>query len=178
MIQMKSQEVGIVESGSEKKKIAYFHASRFGNGEKVAEEFQRLMTDRGFEVEVRHIKYARAKEMPPADLYLFSAPGRMGKPRGNMRRFLKRANLPPGTRCAVLTTEGAPRPDPKTGKMPDPAETEKWQRVIPVMLEILQAKGLTCVAEGKVLVTGMKGPLEEGWEQKVAAYVDKLAPQV
>ncbi|MBN1196642.1 MAG: hypothetical protein JXA62_04475 [Candidatus Aminicenantes bacterium] len=160
------------------KKIAYFHASKFGNGEKVAEEFQRLMADRGVEVEVRHIAHARAKDMPYADLYLFSAPGRMGKPRGKMRRFLRRANLPAGTRCAVLTTEGAPRPDPKTGKMPDPAAAEKWQRVIPVMLKILEAKGLKCVAEGKVLVTGMKGPLEEEWERKVAAYVDKLAPQV
>lgn len=175
---MKSQEVDIVESGSEKKKIAYFHASRFGNGEKVAEEFQRLMADQGIQVDVRHITHARAKAMPPADLYLFSAPGRMGKPRRNMRRFLKKANLPPGTRCAVLTTEGAPRPDPKTGCMPDPAEAEKWQRVIPVMLEILRSKGLKCVTEGKVLVTGMKGPLEEGWEQKVAAYADNLAPQV
>ena len=160
----------------EGKRIAYFHASRYGNGEKVAEEFRRLMADRGGEVRVRHIKRSRAKEMPPADLYLFSAPGRMGKPKGNMRRFLKKVKLPEGTRCAVLTTEGAPRPDRKTGRMPDPAETEKWQRVTPVMLQILGDRGLEVVVDGKVLVTGMKGPLEEGWEQKVARYVEKLAP--
>jgi hypothetical protein len=42
------------------------------------------------------------------------------------------------------------------------------------MNEILQAKGLSKVAEDKVLVTGMKGPLEEGWQQKVEAFADRL----
>jgi len=167
-----------MSSTAEHKKIAYFHASRYGNGAKVAEEFRRLMAERGVEVAVRHIKRARPKEMPPADLYLFSCPGRMGKPKGNMRRFIKKVQLPAGTRCAVLTTEGAPRPDPKTGKMPDPAEHDKWQRVTPILLEFLRNRGLTIVADGKVLVTGMKGPLEAGWEQKVAAYVETLAPLV
>ena len=165
-----------MELSGEGKSIAYFHASRYGNGEKVAREFRRLMGERGVKVGVRHIKRARAKEMPPADLYLFSAPGRMGKPKGNMRRFLKKVKLPEGTRCAVLTTEGAPRPDPKTGQLPDPAVAEKWQRVTPMLLQILGDRGLEVVAHEKVLVTGMKGPLEEGWEQKVARYVEKLAP--
>jgi hypothetical protein len=43
------------------------------------------------------------------------------------------------------------------------------------MNEILQAKGLATVAENKILVTGLKGPLEEGWQAKVAAYVDMVA---
>lgn len=167
-----------MEVGRERKRIAYLHASRYGNGEKVAEEFRRLMTERGVMVDVSHIKKVRPREMPEADLYLFSSPGRMGKPKGNMRRFLNKLQLPKKTRYAVLTTEGAPRPDSKTGKMPDPAEAEKWQRVIPVIHEILQAKGLITVAEGKVLVTGMKGPLEEGWEKKVAQYVEQLAPLI
>ena len=162
-------------SGVGEKKIAYFHASRYGNGEKVAEEFRRLMAEREVKVEVQHIKRSRPKEMPPADLYVFSAPGRMGRPKGNMRRFLKKMHLPAGSRCAVLTTEGAPRPDPKTGQLPDPAEQEKWQRVTPIMLEILESRGLQILARGKVLVMGMKGPLEEDWQQKVAAYVAELA---
>ncbi len=39
------------------------------------------------------------------------------------------------------------------------------------MNEILQGKGLVEVVEDKVLVTGPKGPLEEGWQQKVEAFV-------
>jgi flavorubredoxin len=61
-------------------KIEYFHASKYGNGAMVAEEFKKVMAARGVTVNVHHIKEARPKEMPPADLYVFSSPGRMGKP--------------------------------------------------------------------------------------------------
>jgi hypothetical protein len=32
------------------------------------------------------------------------------------------------------------------------------------------------VAEGAVWVTGIKGPLEEGWQRKVAAFADQVMP--
>ena len=156
-------------------RIEYFHASKFGNGAMVAEEFKRQMAARGVIVNVHHIRDARPREMPPADLYLFSSPGRLGKPIGGMRRFLKKVKLPAGTKYAVLTTEGAPQPDKKTGRMPTEEEQARWQRVIPIMNEILQGKGLVKVAEGKVLVTGMKGPLEEGWQRKVEAFAALVA---
>ena len=151
-------------------RIEYFHASKFGNGAAVAEEFKRLMSAKGVAVNVHHIRDAKPKELPPADLYLFSSPARLGKPIGSMRKFLKKAVLPPGTRYAILTTEGAPQPDRKTGKVPTEEEYARWQRVRPIMNEILQGKGLVKVAEGKVYVTGMKGPLEEGWKGKVEAF--------
>ena len=155
-------------------KIEYFHASKYGNGAKVAEEFQKQMAAKGVTVNVHHIREARPKEMPPADLYLFSSPGRCGRPIWGMRRFLKKAKLPSGTKYAILTTEAAPQPDKKTGRMPTEEELAKWQRVIPIMTEILQEKGLVKVAEGKVLVTGIKGPLEEGWQKKVEAFVSLI----
>jgi hypothetical protein len=151
-------------------RIEYFHASKYGNGVVVAEEFKKQMAAKGVAVQVQHIRDARPKELPPADLYLFSSPGRMGKPKGEMRRFLKKANLPAGTKYAILTTEMAPQPDKKTGRMPTEEEIARWQRVIPIMNQLLQGKGLVRVAEGKVYVTGLKGPLEEGWQQKVEAF--------
>ena len=132
------------------------------------------MSAKGVTVNVHHIRDARPKEMPPADLYLFSTLGRMGKPIGGMRRFLKRAKLPSGTKYAILTTEAAPQPDKKTGRIPTEEELTKWQRIIPIMNEILQEKGLVKVAEGKILVTGLKGPLEEGWQKKVDAFVSGI----
>jgi hypothetical protein len=39
-------------------------------------------------VNVHHIREATPKEPPPADPYVFSSLGRMGKPIGGMRRFL------------------------------------------------------------------------------------------
>jgi flavodoxin len=155
-------------------RIEYFHASKYGNGAMVAEEFKKQMANRGAKVNVRHINDARPKEMPPAELYLFSSPGRIGWPIGGMRRFLKQVNLPTGAKYAILTTEGAPQPDKKTGRMPTEEEMARWQRIIPTMNELLQAKGLAKVTEGKVLVTGLKGPLEEGWQKKVEAFVARI----
>jgi flavodoxin len=158
-------------------RIEYFHASKYGNGAMVAEEFKKQVAAKGVTVNVHHIKEARPQELPPADLYLFSSPGRIGKPIGGMRRFLKKVNPPAGTKYAILTTEAAPQPDKKTGRMPTEEEMARWQRIIPIMNGLLQDKGLVKVAEGKVLVTGLKGPLEEGWQQKVEAFVARIPIQ-
>jgi menaquinone-dependent protoporphyrinogen IX oxidase len=155
-------------------KIEYLHASRHGNGAMVAEEFRKQMAARGVEVDVHHIREVGPAELPKAELYLFSSPGRMGRPIGSMRRFLKKVTLPAGTKYAVLTTEAAPQPDKKTGQMPTEEAIAKWERVRPIMNEILQNKGLVEVAEDKVYVTGMKGPLEEGWQKKVESVVARI----
>ena len=155
-------------------KIEYFHASKYGNGARVAEEFSKQMASKGVTVNVHHIRDIKPKEMPAADLYLFSSPGRIGKPLGSVRRFLKKTKLPAGTKYAILTTQGAPRPNKKTGQLPTEEEQAKWQRIIPIMNDILQEKGLTKVAEGKILVTGLKGPLEEDWQKKVEVFVSQI----
>jgi hypothetical protein len=77
----------------------------------VVEEFQKEMAAKGVAVTVHHIDDVRPQELPPADLYLFSSPGRMGRPIRGMRRFMKNVKLPAGTKYAVLTTEMAPQPD-------------------------------------------------------------------
>ena len=159
-------------------KIEYFHASKFGNGALVAEEFTKQMAAKGVTVGVQHIREARPERLPTADLYVFSSPGRMGKPIGGMRRFLKKMRLPAGTRYAILTTEMASQPDKKTGRIPTEEEQARWQRVRPIMNELLQGAGLVKVAEDKVHVTGLKGPLEEGWQQKVAAFAARIPLEV
>jgi len=155
-------------------RIEYLHASKFGNGAAVAAEFKQQTAVKGVVVEVHHIRDVRPAELSSADLYVFSSPGRMGKPIRGMRRFLKQVELPEGTRYAILTTEAAPKPDKKTGRMPDEEELGRWQRVRPIMNEILQGKGLVNIAEDKVHVTGLKGPLEEGWQKKVDAFVTRI----
>jgi flavodoxin len=155
-------------------KIEYFHASKYGNGAMVAEEFRKDMATRGVEVDVHHIREVDPKELSPADLYLFSSPGRMGKPIKDMRRFLKDVRLSAGTRYAILTTEMGPQPDEKTGRMPTEEEICRFQKVRPIMNELLQGKGLVEVAEDKVYVTDIKGPLEDGWQQKVDAFAARI----
>jgi flavodoxin len=155
-------------------KIEYFHASKYGNGAKIAEEFQRQMAAKSVTVNVHHVKKTKPKEIPPADLYVFGSPGRFGKPIGDMRGFLKKANLPTGTNYAVLVTELAPEPEKSIRIPTTEEELGKCQRVIPIMNEMLQKKGLVKVAEGKIFVTGLKGPLEENWQKEVEAFASQI----
>ena len=155
-------------------KIEYLHASKFGNGAIVAAAFKEQMAARGVVGDVHHIREARPAEPPAADLYVLSSPGRFGRPIGGMRRFLRKVKLPAGTRDAILTTEAAPKPDKKTGRLPTEEELAKYQRVRPIMNEILQGKGLVKVAEDKIHVTGLNGPLEDGWQMKVDAFAAAL----
>jgi multimeric flavodoxin WrbA len=159
--------------------IEYFHASKFGNGAMVAEEFKKVMAAKGITVNVHHIRDAQPREIAQADLYVFSSPGRFGKPIGSMRRFLKKAHLPSGARYAILTTEAPPSPDKKTGKTLTEEEFAKYERVRPIMNELLQAKGMKKVAEGYVNVnpTTLKGPLLEGWQKKVEAFAAQILTQ-
>ena len=156
--------------------IEYLHASKYGNGAMVAEEFSKQMAAQGVTVSVHHIREAKPKELPSADTYAFSSPARFRKPIGSMRRFLKKVELPAGTKYAVVTTEAAPHPD-WAGQMPSQEELAKWTRIRPIMNEILQHKGLVEVAEGTVLVTEIKGPLEEGWQHKVKAFAARIPIQ-
>jgi hypothetical protein len=52
--------------------------------------------------------------------------------------------------------------------MPTEEKFARFQRVRPIMNELLQTKGMKKVAEGKVLVNPntLKGPLEEGWQKE------------
>jgi len=158
-------------------KIEYYHASKYGNGTKVAEEFKEQMAARGITVNIHHVKDAKPKEIPPADLYLFSSPGRFGKPIGDMQHFLKNVNLLPGTKYAVMVTELCPKPDSSIERIPSEGETGKCQRVIPIMNKMLQEKGLVKVAEDKIFVTGIKGPLENGWQKEVEAFISRIPIQ-
>ena len=68
--------------------IEYYHASRFGNGAMVAEEFRKQAALLGVTVNVHHIRDANPKHLAQADLYVFSSPGQWGKPIKKVRRFL------------------------------------------------------------------------------------------
>jgi len=156
-------------------KVVYVHASKYGNGARVADELRSRMANHDITVETHHVDEIKPEAIAAADLYVFSSPGRMGRPIRSIRHFLKGVRLPRGTRYALLTTEMAAQPDKKTGVVPTEAEICRFQHVRPIMIEILQHKGLVKVAEEKVYVTDLKGPLEEGWQTKVHAFADSIA---
>ena len=112
-------------------KIENYHASKYGNGATIAEEFKRQMAAKGVTVNVHHVRDVRPKEVPLADLYVFSSPGRFGKPIGDMKNFLKKAKLQPGTGYAVMVTELCPKPDSNLERIPTDENAGKCQRVLP-----------------------------------------------
>lgn len=79
----------------------------------------------------RHVRDADPADLPREDVYVFSSPGRMGKPKGNARRFLRKVRLESGSKYAILITQAAPRPGKKTGQMPTQEQQDRWQRIIP-----------------------------------------------
>ena len=94
-----------------------------------------------------------------------------------MRRLLKKVELPAGMPYAILTAGLAPQPDKKTGRAPAEQEMARWQRVRPVMNEILPGKGTCRGRGGQILVTGLKGPLEQGWQQTAEAFAARIPLQ-
>jgi hypothetical protein len=154
-------------------KIQYYHASKYGNGAEVAEEFKKQMAEKGVTVNINHVRNANPKEIPSADLYVFSSPGRFGKPIGDMQHFLKKADLTPGMKYAVLATEFAPKPE-NVERTPAEDKIGQCQRIIPIMNQILQAKELVKITETKIFVTGLRGPLEKNWEKVVGEFISRL----
>ncbi|MDH4123740.1 MAG: hypothetical protein OEV21_06635 [Thermoplasmata archaeon] len=157
-------------------RIELYHASKFGNGAKVAEELRRVMEAHGHQLNTHHVKDANPKNLPPADLYIFGSPTRMGRPIGSMRRFIKKVPLPPGTKYAIFATHADEVPDKKTGKMPTEEELNRLRRTIPDLDEILREKGLVKVADKVFNVNPetMKGPLKEGWQEKVEVFTAQI----
>jgi flavodoxin len=157
-------------------KIELYHASKFGNGAKVAEELRRVMETKVHQVNVHHIKESKPKELPLADLYVFGSPTRFGGPLGSMRRFIKKVSLPSGTKYAIFATHGDAVPNKKTGLMPTEEELNRWRKTIPILDEILKEKGLVKVADKIFLVSAetMKGPLKDGWQGKVEEFATTI----
>lgn len=157
-------------------KIELNHASKFGNGARVAEELRRVMEAKGIQVNVHHIDESKPKELPFADLYIFGSPTQFGGPIGSMRRFIKKISLSSGTKYAIFATHGDAVPNKKTGQMPTEEELNRWRKTIPILVEILSEKGMVKVAEKIFLVSGetVKGPLKEGWQGKVEEFANAI----
>ena len=157
-------------------RIEIYHASKFGNGTKVAEELRRSMEAKGHHVSAHHIKEAKPKELLPADLYVFGSPTRFGGPKGNMRRFIKKVSLPSGTRYAIFATHGDALPDKKTGRIPTDDEMARLRKTIPILDEILREKGLVKITDKIFLVSPeeMKGHLKEGWQGKAEEFATAI----
>jgi flavodoxin len=140
-------------------KINIFYSSWFGNGKKVVEELAKILIEKNQDVKLFSIMEKSADVFPEADLYIFSTPTRKFTLPANVKDFIS-SFVPPKTqtRYALMTTYM----DPRTIGLKK-------------METILDSKGmLKAAGDFKVKALGIKGPIEEGYGEKLAAFADEI----
>lgn len=140
-------------------KVHILYESKFGNGKKCANYLGNVISEKGHEVNTLSIRDIKQKSLPQSDMYIFSSPTHVGKPPGKVKRFLKKMEVPgEGIKYALMTTYV----DPET-------------KTLEKMDEQIKSKGMTKVGKGiKIQVRGMKGPLEEDYEEKLQAFASEI----
>ena len=137
-------------------KVCIAYESKFGNGKKCVDYLQKAITKKGHSVESSSIR--EIKSLPNADLYIFSSPTHIGRPPRKVKKFLNNLEIPQETKYTTIVTHMDP--NAKTPKIID---------------DLLRPKGMTKVSDGvKIRVTGMRGPLEDGYEKKLDAFVNEI----
>jgi len=142
-------------------KVFIVYESKYGNGKKCVEYLQSVINKKGHDVRSFSIYEIKPGSLPKPDLYIFSSPTHMSGPTWKMKRFLKKLGAnQTGVKYSLMTTHMAPE-----------IEINTFQ----VMENILHSKGLKKIPqELRIKVSGMKGPLESGYEKKIDEFVDSV----
>jgi len=140
-------------------KVCIVYESKYGNGKKLVEHMQTTLSNKGHDVKTYSVRETKPDSLPNADIYIFSSPTHVGGPPGKMKKFLKKLEInQEGAKYTLMTTYM----DPKS-------------KTLQKMEELLQPKGMTKVTDGfSIKVKGMKGPLEEGYEEKLEEFTKKI----
>jgi menaquinone-dependent protoporphyrinogen IX oxidase len=143
-------------------KVQILYESKFGNGKKCVDYLGNVITEKGHEVRTSSIRDVKPNSISQSDLYIFSSPTRMGNAHGKMKKFLKKMEIPgEGRKYALIATYV----DPET-------------KTLTTMEGLAKAKGMTKATDGiKIKVNGMKGPLEDSYEEKLDEFASKILSQ-
>jgi flavodoxin len=141
-------------------KIRIIYASWFGNGKKLVEKLAEILVEKHHDVMLFSLMEESAGMVPDGDLYIFSSPTRKFSLPKNVRDFIS-AFVPPrsGTHYALMTTYM----DPRTIGL------KKMQA-------LLDSKGMLKIADDcRIKSLGLKGPLEDGYSEKLIAFAERIA---
>lgn len=140
-------------------KVCIAYESKFGNGKKCVDYLHGIFVKNGHEVETKSVKEIKPNSLPQADLYIFSSPTHVGGPPGKIKKFLKKLDVKQeNAKYALIATHMDPN-----------------SKILQKMEKILEPKKMTKITEGlQIRVTGMKGPLEEGYEEKIDNFAKEI----
>ncbi|HUV25593.1 MAG TPA: flavodoxin domain-containing protein [Methanomassiliicoccales archaeon] len=146
-------------------KISISYLSKYGNGKMAMEKLSDLLSEYGHDVSISSVTDITPDQIPKSDIYVFSTSVHAGKPPGKMRKFVGKLSREGGKYALVVTH----LPEPK-------AKTPRWKKTEGIMNEALQTAGLTPASECLSLeVKGIKGPLEDGWEDKIKDLAESIS---
>ena len=140
-------------------KVCIAYESKFGNGKKLVKHMQTTISKKGHDVEAYSINETKPGFLPNADIYIFNSPTHIGGPPGKMKKFLKKLEInQEEAKYTLMTTSMDPN-----------------AKTLQKMEQLLQSKGMTKATEGvRIKVNGMKGPLEDGYEEKLEEFTKKI----
>lgn len=140
-------------------KVYIIYESKYGNGKKCVEHLQNIISKKGHDVEISSIREINPSPLPQADFYIFSTPTHVGRPPGKMKKFLKKLEISKdGAKYALMATC-----------------MDYNTKALQVMESILKPSVMTKISDGiKIKVTGLKGPLETGYEKKLEDFANEI----
>jgi len=142
--------------------ISIIYESKYGNGKQAMTYLETILRKKGYSVQLMSIHEIKPHSLPEVNLYIFSAPNRMGKIIRSMRKFLEKIEIKNSNAHYILVNTCL-----------DPSAS--IDRGLEQMEEILNEKNISKLSEGlKLKVMAMKGPLEVGYEKKL----DELAQTI
>ena len=142
-------------------KINIIYDSKYGNGRKLCGYIKQVLEDKGHSADMYFIKKTKAKDMPEADLYIVNTPTHFGSAPRRVRKYLKKLPVK-DARFALITTC-----------------LDEESRAIEKIRDELSARGFKEVGDGlKIVVKGMKGPLEDGYKEKIEGFLDDILSEI
>jgi flavorubredoxin len=137
-------------------KVCIAYESKYGNGKTCAEYLEKMMRAKGSHTQIYSIRDISPKSIPKADLYVFSTPTHIGGPTWKMKRFLKKLDIKQeGAKYTLMTTC-----------------MDENNKSLEKMTELIEPHGLTKATDGiKIKVKGMKGPLEDDYQDRIKSLV-------
>ncbi len=87
-------------------KYVIVYWSRYGHNKKLVDSLAGMLKMKGADPQIFTTNEADPTSMPPADIYVFSAPAEAFNLQMNMRTFMKRLSGMGGKRYAIMNTHG------------------------------------------------------------------------